>query len=164
MRIRDAFVANHAETHDGLAFITGAFPEWWTIPIAPYVANMSMVVVLELTEADASESYQFWVHLVAPDGTSAATTNFGTSRGLEAGRPDGAPLFQVVTLPLAAYFPVPGRYEFVVALDELERLATVPLAVRLQGGATPQEQARLDALPKIPRPGTFPTAPRLPPP
>src|SRR5438045_426805 len=59
VRVHSAFLANHAEVRDSLAYVLGGFPEWWTVTELPSSAFLAMVVVLQLERFEIEHEHSF---------------------------------------------------------------------------------------------------------
>jgi hypothetical protein len=129
MRITNAFLANHAETRDGLAFVSGAFPEWWTVPSVPAVSNLAMVFVCELEESDLDQSFPLDLVVVRPDGGRDQLVQLVTTRRADGDAAPGTPRFQVAALLFSVQFQEAGLHRFEIVGETAT--ASVPLLVRI---------------------------------
>src|SRR5438874_7382915 len=84
VRVASAFLANHAEVRDGLAFVAGGFPEWWTVQSLPATATMTMVVVLELDESEIETQFDLDLVVMQPDRSETGIARISASRGRQA--------------------------------------------------------------------------------
>lgn len=138
VRVEAAFLATTAETHDGLLFVMGGYPDWWTVPQLPATERMSCVYVLGLDSSEKGTAFGFSLVL---DGEHIANvhTVFGQNREVV----PGAPIRQIVTFTFQCTFRSTGRQEFSLVEDKRrvigggtepddgETVAVIPLAVRL---------------------------------
>ena len=130
MRVTSAFLANYAEVRDGLAFVAGGFPEWWTVQSLPATATMTMVVVLDLDRSEVEARFDLDVVVERPDGTETGIARASASRGK---RTDAdSPIYVVLAVPVSLQLRTAGMHRFKVSRGEV--LAAASLKVRLVGG------------------------------
>jgi hypothetical protein len=130
MRIREAFLANSAETRQGLAFVLGGFPEWWTVQSLPSGSLLSMVAVAELDESDLDKDFQVTIRMRHPTNETDTLGVAGFKRASTAPRVEGAALRMVLAVPMQVNFRMVGPHEFMVVSGE-EIIKQVQLLVKL---------------------------------
>ncbi len=118
VKVTDVVLANYAEMRDGLAFITGGFPDYLTAISPNYSPRIGMVVVVDYEPVEIGMAFHFLVRLVHPDGDADTVVKIGTAPQLKPNHPDFAPIRQVVTVSsLPVEFRMSGLHEFRV-VDE----------------------------------------------
>lgn len=141
MKINNAFLANHAETREGLAFISGGFPEWYTVPSLPITAPLAAVWVLELEQAEIGLPFTFELAVVYPSRLKHLLAHVGVGRSHDTRTVEGAPLYVIVTYVFGVEFQVEGLHTFEV-VSENQVMATMPLFVNLEArGGTEEAEA-----------------------
>jgi hypothetical protein len=128
VQITNALLANYAEVQNGLAYITGGLPSWWTVPTLPAVSSLSMVVVVELDLDNPQRPIPLDFSFAAPSGTVTPLGNI-TAQRIPTSTPDGAPLLQVVATTFQLQFSETGLHVFAVACEG--HGLSVPLWVKL---------------------------------
>ncbi len=139
MRIRNAFLANHAETREGLAFVSGGFPESYTVFALPLNASLAAVWVVELDETEIGRSFLLDLRVSDPRGVTRPVAHLGVGRSQDTPTVHGAPLYVIVTYRFLVELQVVGLHTFEVVCDG-QVMATMPLFVNVleRGG---EEQA-----------------------
>jgi hypothetical protein len=79
MKVRDFFLANSAETRDGLCYVLGAFPERWLIESAPSKVTLAFVLVLDYTDKPDDRA-GFQVAHQSPAGLETTLIQIAASR------------------------------------------------------------------------------------
>lgn len=145
MKVRDFFLANHAEVHDSLCFVSGAFPEWWTVLQLPASERVTFVFLLDYTD-DPDETGGFQIEHHEPNLSIEPSTLFAlqASRGTTERDIPGAPRLQPVAISSDITFQGIGLHTFtlhrmqipgsggLVSLGAIE--ASVSLWVKLAPG------------------------------
>jgi hypothetical protein len=150
MRVRDFFLANHAESRGGLTYISGAFPEWWDVPVLPFGTPIGFVLLLDY-ENNPDESVQLSIEKHGPKGL-VQMAQLQVSRGNQVTDVPGAPRYQPVVINHPVIFDSDGAHEFVLYRHSLQsvgtwiqdELAKVPLWVRLVPSPLASDEARAD--------------------
>jgi hypothetical protein len=143
MKVRDTFLANYAENREGLAFVTGGFPEWWRVQAIPIQSNLSMVIALEFERSEAETQFEFAIRVQHPTQEIDTLSLLTVTRGLKFDQPPNSPLYQVLAVPLSVLFRMEGTCVFRVDDVANQTLATVDLFVQLIPPADPSpEQLR----------------------
>ncbi len=131
MRLANAFLANHAEVRDGLAYVSGAFPEWLEVEALPSAEVLYLVVVVELDQEDLGAPTEIAVSIVPPGGPSTEVVAFKSVREAMEDDPPGSPLLEIVATPLSAVFEVEGRHEYRIDFPESDLTPVgIPILVR----------------------------------
>jgi len=136
MKVTNAFLANYVEVRDSLAYVAGAFPEWWDVPRVPSIGMLFVVVTIELQVHELNTTFNFVLRVDRPDGTATVLSGINTMRGPSLRDVPGAPFFQIVPIGTNVEFREAGRHELVL-LREAQELARVPFAVRIVPPGTP---------------------------
>lgn len=129
MRVSSAFLANHAEVHDGLVFVAGGFPEWCNVTHVPGEARFTLVVVLEVDRHDVDRSHHFEIELwqgVTRGPIAAPHVDITRSNVFVA----GAPMFHAFVVPLAVEVHEVGPGEILVKYDG-DTIGAVQFGVRI---------------------------------
>jgi hypothetical protein len=137
VKLEAAFLANHAEVHDGLLFVTGGFPEWWSTPALNALQQMALVVVTRLERSEILEKFTYEIVIERPDESQQPVVYVATSRGALPGTSDDQPFFQTVPINFSIDFRQLGLHRYLVKCAG-STLADVPFEVRLapQRGAS----------------------------
>src|ERR1035437_8658416 len=107
VKISNAFLANHAETREGLAFSSGGSPEWYTVPSLPVTAApLAAVWVLELEQAEIGLPFTFELAVLYPTGVRHSIAHVGVGRSPDTPTVEGAPLYVIVTYVFGVEFQV----------------------------------------------------------
>jgi hypothetical protein len=131
VKVNNAFLANHAEIRESLAYVSGAFPEWWEVFQLPATANVFVVFVVELDDDELQSPIECVLDLEHPGGTIQSVANVLVNSSPRGERVTGAPNFQIVAVSTLVEFLQSDRHEFTIRSGE-ERLARVPFAVRVK--------------------------------
>jgi hypothetical protein len=152
MKVRDFFLATHTEVRDSLGFITGAFPEWWTVPGIPATTRMDFMVVFDYTE-DLNEVGHFHIDHHAPDA-DVRIVSIQASRGATPRDAAGGPRYQPFAFEAELTFNKVGLHEFVLSQQRVSsteggfasevEIERVSLWVQLPPEHTAFDQARAD--------------------
>jgi len=132
MRVRDFFLANYAEVKDSLAYVLGAFPEWWTVPSIPQVSLLFIVALLEYEESELHTNFKFDIHLQRPDGETVVLASVQTHRGVAPNDVPGSPRYQPVLVGSNIEFRGLGLHQFVLLSEANAELARASIMVRTQ--------------------------------
>lgn len=132
MRVLAAFLANWAEAHDGLVFVSGGWPEWWSLPEVPSKQDLSLVIVYEVEPDEVGSPFRFDVALVHNDSKGPAAWITAT-RAPSGEYVSGAPLYGEAIIRFQMEFAEVGVYTFEVDHDG-RTVASVALGVRLSPG------------------------------
>jgi hypothetical protein len=130
VRISSAFVANSAEVKDGLAYVMGAFPEWWTLTELPADSTLAFVFVVEMDDWELGQQFQFLIRMDHPEQSSDTLAVIQYSRPAD-NQQTGTPIRQVVAVPVVAHFRSRGMHTFRVTHQE-NLVASVSLYVRTE--------------------------------
>jgi len=131
MRLTNAFLANYAEARAGLFDILGAFPEWWDVPKLPANLLVHLVVNLDLEEADLGTTYFFEIGMNRPNQRFDLLGKIQATRDPSLEHVSGAPLRNVVVMPLPILLAESGPHELVVTSLDDSQIARVPILVRV---------------------------------
>jgi hypothetical protein len=129
VKLEAAFLANHAELHDGLAFITGGFPEWWSVPATNTFQQMSLLIVARLDPGEITQTFTYEIIIERPDETQQPVIYVAASRG-QSLRSEPQRLLLPVPITFSIDFRQLGLHRFLVKCEG-ETLADVPFEVRL---------------------------------
>lgn len=128
VEIANAFVANYVEVRGSLAYIMGAFPEWWSVPALPSRQVLGFVVVAQLEDHELAKRMELEIAITDPDGKTDPLTKFAFVRGT-GGAEVPAPKWQTVPTSLSIEFRMEGEHRISVS-SEGNVLASVPLGLR----------------------------------
>jgi hypothetical protein len=112
MKVRDFFLADYADVKDSLAFISGAFPEWWTVVQIPAPATIYVVLLLDYTEEPDELAY-FDVEVHGPK-SDVHLFSLQAKRGATDRDTPGGPRFQPVALQAHVTFQEVGLHQFIL--------------------------------------------------
>ncbi len=56
MKIRTAMLANHIEVRDGMFYVMGGSPEWWSVDSLPGVLSPALGLILEREPGEANSN------------------------------------------------------------------------------------------------------------
>jgi hypothetical protein len=132
VRVRDAFLANHAEVREGLAFISGAFPEWWRLNTLPATVPVSLVVVIDLDPSEIDQALKVTIRLVHPNGDRDTLGDVPFRRPRQAEDillPGGTPFRQILACTFDVHFRMEGLHRVAITSGD-EEVESVPVAVR----------------------------------
>jgi hypothetical protein len=129
VKLEAAFLANHAEVHDGLAFVTGGFPEWWSVPATNTFQQVALVVVARLDRNEVGQTFTYEIIIERPDGTQQPVVYVASSRG-QSPHSEAQPLLLLVPIAFSIDFRQLGLHRFLVNYEG-ETLGDVPFEVRL---------------------------------
>lgn len=135
MKVSSLFLANAAEVRDGLLYALGAFPEWLSVPAVPGRLLYSVVIALDLEEADLGRRQHLYLHLVRPDGKSQRMAEVH----LTAIRPatDRRVLRQVIAVPVTPLLEVEGVHTVLLVDAKTAHLASTEIVIRTSRGGPP---------------------------
>jgi hypothetical protein len=130
VRVNSAFIANHAESRDGLLFVSGGFSEWLNLEGLPAEAHLVLVVMFEVEPDEVGRTATVDLELAQGDNIA----KLGTT-AITAGRTDGyvagAPLYHTFIANFALHFNEVGACELRIIADG-ELLGTVRFGVRIR--------------------------------
>lgn len=131
VRVHSAFLANHAEVRDGLAYVAGGYPAWWSVYRLPVAQTLGIVVVIFVDDDEFGRPLQVQLVLRRPGGgeDDLALVDFWRER--DAGTASGVPAHWIVAVNTVVEFRNEGVHEFAVLTASGEELARVPLSVRV---------------------------------
>jgi|GEM_PF-1361726 len=112
MRVNSAFVANYAEEKSGVAYVSGGFPEWWTVTDTPMAQTLALVWTCELEANEVGRIFLFDVFLDEPDGTSQKIVHVGVGRRVLTGDIQEAKKRKVVAVNVPVTFRMEGAHVF----------------------------------------------------
>jgi hypothetical protein len=130
MKVRNAFLANHAETREVLAFDSGGCPEVYAVFSLPQEARLAAVWVVELQDEEIGFSFAFQLGVSDPREVKRGVAVVGVGRSPDTPRVQGSPLYAIVTYLFSVEFQVGGLHNFEIVSGG-EVLATMPLFVRV---------------------------------
>lgn len=130
VKVETAFLANHAEWHDGLLFISGGFPEWWNTPAWGQLQQMAIVVVSRLEAAELDVQYDLELVFCREDGTEQPLLRVTTRRVAREGEPVLPIYYGSIVFNFATDFRKEGLHHFLVRQDG-NTLFDVPVYARL---------------------------------
>jgi hypothetical protein len=141
MKISNAFLANYGEVHDSLAFISGAFPEWWYVTDLTQRVPMRLVVQLQFNDSELDTPFDFQIALRQG---SRINPPFGFVKAARQ-RSDldvvDAPKFQIWTMAIEVSFFTSGLHEIVISNatkgSQREELASIPVLIRTNENISP---------------------------
>lgn len=131
MKVRDLFIANYAEFRDGLAYVSGGFPEWWIVTQLPFETSSVLVAHIEYEQAEVELKFEFAVRLVHPSGEIDTLAMVNVNRGSRPNQPEGSPLYQMVIMPIRILFRFEGGHIFRLDDPQNQTLETVKLGVQI---------------------------------
>lgn len=130
LRIETAFLANHAEFHDGLAFVNGGFPEWWNTPSWGLLQPFFLVVVSSVAAEERANEHELEVVFRRVDGSESPLVRARIAGGeVRQGDPVLPEYRFSVGLGVMVDFRAEGIHRFVGRLDD--QSFDIPLYVRL---------------------------------
>lgn len=141
MRLTNAFIANYAEIRGGLAYVAGAFPEWFDAPTLPIIGSLYAVIVFDLEPNDLGTLTEIRISVVRPGGQTDPITVAKTQamRLPDAPPLEGAPIHQVYALPIPTQFGSEGLHEYLIEFQGTGiEPARIGIGVRRVQQATPQ--------------------------
>lgn len=130
VKIETAFLANHAEWHDGLLFISGGYPEWWSTPAWGQLQQLAIVVVSRLEATELDVQYELDVVFRRPDGGEQPLLHVRTKRVAREGEPALPTYYGSVVFNFATDFRQEGMHHFLVRQEGIT-LFDVPVYARL---------------------------------
>ena len=145
MKVCNAFLANHAETREGLAFISAAFPEWYTVPALPVNAPLAAIWVLEIEPAEIGLRFSFDLGVTDPGGIRRTVAHVVVGRSPDTPTVKGAPLYVVVTYVFLVDLQTEGLHTFDL-FAEGHVMATMPLYVNLVARSASDEAKAADSV------------------
>jgi hypothetical protein len=138
MRVRNALLANYSEGRDGIAYISGAFPEWWEVPQLPHGVQFHAILQLELEPNEVEEQFLFHVSLRRPNGDTDLLVQVVTKRGPFKDPVEGQPIYHILPIPIPATLNATGRHTFQFIVADVEPVL-IPIAVKLVPPIQPPE-------------------------
>jgi hypothetical protein len=142
VKVTNAFLANYVEVRDSLAYVAGAFPEWWDVPQLPSTGMLFVVVTIELQADELNTTFNFILRVDRPDSTTTVLSGVNAMRGPSLQDVHGAPYFQIIPIGSNVEFRETGRHELVLSAPDKE-VARIPFAVRIVPVGTPNFPAVL---------------------
>lgn len=146
MKVRNAFLANYGEVRESLAFISGAFPEWWYLPDLQQSPHMQLIAQLQFDEDELDREFEFQLHLRRPNGSEDSLGIVKSTRERSELDPPDAPKYQIWTLQLVLRFDEAGLHVITISdsvSEGSEELAEIPVLVRTGGDVGPRRQSTL---------------------
>jgi hypothetical protein len=142
MKLQSAMLADAARVAENKLYVFGG--QWDRIYTHGFPAThpaLTVVLVIEVSYSEALADHHLRVALMR-DGEAAGPEARGLINvGHAPGTTPGAPAYVPITLPFAGLlFEQPGRYEWVVTLNE-EPVGSIPLEVALAPGGVIEEPA-----------------------
>jgi hypothetical protein len=131
MKLRSAFLANHAEVRESLAFVSGAFPEYWRTPALNAPQIVAFVANLEFEESEIGKTFNFLLGLQPPQGAPIGLAYFNSQMD---NNQTGEPRYFIAALNLTVAFSTVGVYNFTLSTTDesgVNEIAKVPLNVIL---------------------------------
>jgi hypothetical protein len=143
MKVETAFLANHVESHDGLTFITGGLPEYWSTPAWGLLQHMGIVIVSRVERDELGAIFKYEVVLRRPDGNQGSVLNIGVTRPRRDNDADLPSYYSIIAVNFSVDFRQGGLHHFLVQRDG-QTVFEVPIDARLtplpapgQGNAPP---------------------------
>lgn len=142
MKLQTAMLADAARVADNKLYVFGG--QWdrvYTHAFPATHAGLTVVLVIEVSYGEALKDHHLRVTLMR-DGESVGAEARGLINvGHAPGTTLGAPSYVPIALPFEQLqFNMPGRYEWVVTLND-EPVGTIPLEVTLAPGGAMEEPA-----------------------
>ena len=133
MRLANAFLANYAEVRGGLAYISGAFPEWFDAPTLPTIGGFQLVLNVQLEPHEVGRTVVIEVRIRRPGGELDQIGMIQTTsvRGPDESGIPGAPINWVVIAPLPTQIGSEGLHAYVIDFPQHE-LQSVELAIAVR--------------------------------
>jgi hypothetical protein len=130
MKVETAFLANHVESHDGLTFITGGLPEYWSTPAWGALQHMGIVVVTRVEPAELGIAFKYEVVLRRPDGNEGTVLNVTVTRPRRENDSDLPSFYSIAALNFSVDFREGGLHHFLVQRDG-RTVFDIPIDARL---------------------------------
>ncbi len=142
MKLQSAMLADAARVAENKLYVFGG--QWdriYTHSFPAMHAALVVVLVIEVSYSEALTDHHLRVALMR-DGEPAGPEARGVINvGHAPGTTPGAPSYVPIALPFEAIqFNAPGRYEWVISLNE-EPMGSIPLEVALAPGGVVEEPA-----------------------
>jgi len=142
MKLQSAMLADAARVADNKLYVFGG--QWdrvYTHAFPATHAGLTVVLVIEVSYAEALRDHQLRVALMRDGEPTGPEARGLINVGHAPGSTPGAPSYVPIALPFdGLQFNRPGRYEWVVTLDD-QPMGAIPLEVSLAPGGAMEEPA-----------------------
>ena len=142
MKLQSAMLADAARVAgDKLYVFGGQWDRIYTHAFPAAHAALTVVLVIEVSYSEALTDHHLRVSLMRDGEPAGAEARGLINVGHAPGTTPGAPSYVPICLPFeAVQFIAPGRYEWVVTLND-EPMGSIPLEVALAPGGLKEEPA-----------------------
>ena len=145
MKLQSAMLADAARVAENKLYVFGG--QWdrvYTHAFPASHAGLTVVLVIEISYSEALRDHHLRVALMRDGAPAGAEARGVINVGHATGTTPGAPSYVPIALPFEnIVFNMPGRYEWVVTLNE-DPMGTIPLEVTLAPGGTMEEPSERD--------------------
>jgi hypothetical protein len=143
MKLQTAMIADAARVAENKLYVFGG--QWdriYTHSFPAAHAGLTIVLVIEVSYSEALTDHHLRVALMRDGEPMGAEARGLINVGHAPGTTPGAPSYVPIALPFeAVQFDQPGRYEWVVTLND-EAMGSIPLEVALAPGNVTEEPAQ----------------------
>ena len=142
MKLQSAMLADAARVAENKLYVFGG--QWdrvYTHAFPASHAGLTVVLVIEVSYSEALRDHHLRVALMRDGEPAGAEARGLINVGHAPGTTPGAPSYVPIALPFEnLLFTTPGRYEWVISLNE-EPVGTIPLEISLAPGGSMEEPA-----------------------
>ena len=133
MRTVSAFIANHVEARDSMLYVSGGFPEWWTVPTLSATVPIGVGLVIEVEPAELGTEQGVKVVLRAEGGPDIAAARVTFNRAVDPNHIPNSPYYISLAMNLLVTWTQLGAHEVVVSTDDDFVMEIVRFGVKTPG-------------------------------
>ena len=125
LRLASGFIANYVEVRDSILYVSGGFPEWWTVTSLPSTSVLGIGLVVEFEPEDLNIVHSVTAAVRRVDGAALVVAGDSIRRKEAADRPADSPIHMCLASTVLVEFSEEGRHEVEVRWTDRDQLLDI---------------------------------------